>query len=291
MSDDRSRRTFMKWLGVGAGAAVGGLAGCSDVRTPGGGDARSRDARGGDTADGGDTRRARDTSRGADTVAPDTGAGDTGAGDTRGDTRGGDTGVDTQDGTDGGPDADTADGGGTDADAASCEATGEDVEGPFFAEGAPERKNLAPSDEPGQRILIHGTVYQPDCRTPEPGAIIDVWHANEQGDYYDASDDYRLRGQLETASDGSYTIRTIKPGSYRTAGGLRPAHVHFTISSPKYGPLTTQMYFAGDPKLAPNDPCGGCSSGDPTLIVDFSMERRNGEELLVGQFDIVLGGA
>lgn len=276
MSDDTTRRRFIKWLGVGAGAAVGGLAGgCSG---PGRTDRR----------DGG---RADTEAAG---MAPDAGGGDAdtaGAGEGGRDTGGRDTASPGDGGTDtsgGGPDS--AEDGGDAGDSGTCRATGDDVQGPFHEEGAPERTNLAPDDEPGRRILIEGTVYGPDCTTPIPGALLDVWHANEEGDYYDASDDYRLRGQLKTAEDGSYQIRTIKPGRYRTAGGLRPAHVHFTVSSPQHGPLTTQMYFAGDPRLAPTDPCGTCASDDPTLIVDFETEIRNGEEILVGQFDIVLGG-
>ncbi|MFB6350876.1 MAG: hypothetical protein ABEN55_10590 [Bradymonadaceae bacterium] len=276
MSDDTSRRTFLTWLGVGAGAAVGGLAGgCTGP---------------GQTRDGNDTAPGADTSEdggGGDTGGYDTapGSGDAGDADASGtgdasDTAGPGPG-DAGDASDAGDANDTA-------DAESCRATGDDVEGPFHADDAPERQKLAPDDEPGRRIQIEGTVYGPDCTTPVPGALLDVWHANDEGDYYDASDNYRLRGQLKTADDGTYQIRTIKPGRYDAAGGERPAHIHFIISSPQHGSLTTQMYFAGDPRLAPTDPCGGCSSEDPTLIVDFQTEQRDGGEILVGQFDIVL---
>ncbi len=261
ISDEESRRTFLKWLAASTGATLGGLAsGCASPSDE------------------------RDTS-GTDTRRTDSGS----ANDTPP--------FDTRSNRDGNTDADRRDNPATDEtgraddsarDGGSCETTSDDVEGPFFEEGAPERRRLAPDDEPGRQILIEGTVYEPDCTTPVPGAMIDVWHANDEGEYYGASDDYRLRGQLQTADDGSYAIRTIKPGRYRTAGGLRPAHVHFTISSPGHEPLTTQMYFAGDPQLAPTDPCGGCASDDPTLIVDFQSDTREGTELLVGQFDIVL---
>lgn len=255
----------MKWLGIGAGAAAAGgfVSGCRDDETTA---ARDTGIGGGPRADG----------------DSGTGPGRPDAGPSGADSTGAETGPD---GTDTGAD-DTSDG--DDADAETCEATGDDIEGPFFEEGAPERRQIAPDDEPGQRIVIEGTVYEPDCRTPIPGALLDVWHANEEGDYYDASEDYRLRGQLKTADDGSYAIYTIKPGRYDAAGGLRPAHVHFTISSPQFGPLTTQMYFAGDSRLGESDSCGACASDDPTLIVDFQSEQRNGREVLVGTFDIVL---
>ena len=178
------------------------------------------------------------------------------------------------------------DGGG--GDGGQCEETASDVEGPFHEEDAPQRTKLAPDDEPGTRIVIEGTVYESDCETPVEGALLDVWHANDDGDYYDASDDYRLRGQLQSDAQGSYEIQTIRPGRYPDAGGLRPRHVHFIVSSPPHGALTTQMYFAGDPRLE-DDSCGICSSDEASLIVDFQSEMRDGTEVLVGQFDIILG--
>lgn len=277
MSDDPSRRVFLKWLSAGTGAAcVGGIgAGCAGPSGGGGEGANDADAAG--IADGG---AGGDALRDADGRSP-IGGGDVGDSGRSGDT--------SRTGDGESSDSQAGDGGEPDPDGGSCETTGSDVEGPFFEEGAPERKKIAPDDEPGRRIVIEGTVYESDCRTPVPGAVLDVWHASEEGDYYDASENYRLRGQLKSASDGSYQIRTIKPGRYRSAGGLRPAHVHFTISSPQFEPLTTQMYFEGDPQLQ-NDPCGVCNSSDSSLIVEFSAERRNGDEMLVGIFDIVLGG-
>lgn len=170
----------------------------------------------------------------------------------------------------------------------SCEATGSDVEGPFHAEGAPERAELAPDDEPGTPLVVEGTVLGPDCRAPIAGAMLDVWHADAEGEYYDADETYRLRGQVKADDGGSYRIRTIRPGNYPLAGSLRPAHVHFNVAAPGFEPLTTQLYFSDDPHLAPNDPCGPCSSGDPSQIVDVSTERRRGTELQVATFDIVL---
>lgn len=198
-------------------------------------------------------------------------------------------------GQDGGGDADAGpmDANGGDADAAgngagSCEATGSDIEGPFYEDGAPHRSVLADEDEPGQRLIVEGTVYEPDCDTPVEAALLDVWHADEQGDYHGSEDDdYRLRGQLYTDADGEYRLETIMPGHYPTpAGDMRPAHIHLTITKPGFEPLTTQMYFEGDPYLSPDDPCGHCSSDDPTLIVE--AEEHDGAADLIARFDIVL---
>ena len=171
----------------------------------------------------------------------------------------------------------------------SCQVTGSDIKGPFHEPGAPERTKIADDDEEGERLVIEGTVYGPDCTTPLAGVLLDVWQADINGDYHGGDGgDYRLRGQLMTDDDGSYRFETIRPGNYPMGPDLmRPAHIHFTITKPGYSALTTQLYFAGDPYLAPDDPCGACNSGDPTLIIDL---EPSGEENIdyQGSFDVVL---
>ncbi|MFP4599856.1 MAG: hypothetical protein ACLFVJ_16480 [Persicimonas sp.] len=217
-----------------------------------------------------------------------------GCGSTAGAVDGTDARRDADSSRDGGADS-SADGGSDagvdarDAEDPVCEPTGSDVEGPFHEPGAPERTVLADADEAGERLVIEGTVYGPDCTTPVDGALLDVWHADADGNYHDAEADYRLRGQMMSDTDGTYRFETIRPGHYPLGNSMRPAHIHFTITKPGYAPLTTQLYFAGDPYLSPNDPCGnGCNSGDPTLIID--LEDGPGDIDARGTFDIVLEG-
>ncbi len=125
--------------------------------------------------------------------------------------------------------------------AATCEPTESDFQGPMYTPGAPRRSVLAGSREPGERLRIRGTVFGPDCRTPVPRALLDVWQADAEGRYHDERESYRLRGQLLTDARGQYQIDTIRPGGY----GGRPAHIHFTVSAPGHEPLTTQLYFRG----------------------------------------------
>ena len=227
MSDESTRRDFLRIMGVSSGALLVGATGCSGA---------SSQSDNGSDAGGGDADRA-DSSGGGE-----------------------------------------------------CEVTGSDIEGPFHLDDAPERTVLADEDEPGERLVIEGTVYGPDCETPLERALLDVWQADAEGDYHGGEeDDYRLRGQLVTDADGHYSFESIMPGNYPMGEGLmRPAHIHFTISYPDLPPLTTQMYFAGDPHLAEDDPCSTCNSGDSTLIVD--LEEGEGDIDWRGSFDIVLDG-
>ena len=167
----------------------------------------------------------------------------------------------------------------------TCEITGSDVLGPFYEEGAPFTNQLADAEEVGVRIRIEGTVFEPDCVTPVSGALLDIWQADNDGEYH-SGEEYRLRAQVLADEQGQYAFESILPGRYAMGGSFRPAHIHFTISKPGFVSVTTQMYFEGDPYLAPNDPCGGCNSGDLTQIVPMGPGEGNIEQ--AGTFDIVL---
>jgi catechol 1,2-dioxygenase len=175
---------------------------------------------------------------------------------------------------------------GIDGEGTLCMPTGKDVRGPFHARGAPERNVLADEGEPGERLVIEGTVMNEDCE-PLAGVLLDVWHADHQGQYHEAGTEYRLRGQMLTDPRGMFRFETIRPGNYPLSGSMRPAHIHFMVSKPGWSALTTQLYFAGDRYLAPNDPCGRtCNSGDPTQII--ALERVKETAPWEGTFDIVL---
>jgi catechol 1,2-dioxygenase len=167
----------------------------------------------------------------------------------------------------------------------TCSATGSDIRGPFYIAGAPRRPMLAGPQEKGERIRIQGSVFAADCTTPLAGALLDIWHADADGNYHDAKEQYRLRGQILTDARGRYEFETIRPGNYRQEEGWRPAHIHLTVSAPAHQSVTTQLYFRGDPYLAPHDSCGDeCHSDDPHRIIAL---ERDGVRL-TGRFDLVL---
>ena len=180
-----------------------------------------------------------------------------------------------------------------------CRPTSADVLGPFYRGGAPARAKLADAGEPGEVLVVSGTVYAPDCRTPLAGALLDVWQANSKG-LYDIDkpsnlaerEPLRLRGRLLTDAQGRYEIETIMPGRYpippglpgleRFAGRTRPAHIHFIVMHPMFGPLTTQLYFKGDPHLG-EDPWA-----KPSLAIELASQATGVTTRRQGRFDIVL---
>jgi uncharacterized protein (TIGR03067 family) len=114
--------------------------------------------------------------------------------------------------------------------------------------------NLVSPDEPGERLVVYGTVFGPDGTTALTNAAIRIYHTDASGVYSpDANDDSnpRLQASLRTGSDGSYEVRTIRPGPY--PGGTTPAHVHLIVSAPGYQEQDAMFFFAGDPILTSAD--------------------------------------
>ena len=142
-------------------------------------------------------------------------------------------------------------------------ATPATVLGPFHIEGAPE---LGYGDDmsqglPGTPLYVHGVVRDLDGR-PVPGAVLDVWQADNEGLYESQHadvDEARLRAKYTTREDGTYCMRTVAPLGYtipmdgpvgelisRTdISHFRPAHVHFLINVPGYEPLITHLFEEG----------------------------------------------
>lgn len=134
-------------------------------------------------------------------------------------------------------------------------------EGPFYTDDAPEITNgrLAELNESGQRIIITGHIFNLDCSQVLPNVEIDLWHANDAGEYDNSG--YNLRGKTKTNSQGFFTFETIKPGFYLNGTNFRPSHIHIKITPPGSDTLTTQLYFEGDPYIA-NDAAASITSGD-----------------------------
>jgi protocatechuate 3,4-dioxygenase beta subunit len=120
--------------------------------------------------------------------------------------------------------------------AEACRVTLRQTEGPFFKPSSPERRSLASSAS----LVLVGRVVGSDCQ-PLARALLDFWHADEQGEYDNAG--LRFRGHQFTDADGRYRLETILPGAY----GGRARHIHVKLQAAGGPVLTTQLYFPGEP--------------------------------------------
>ena len=173
----------------------------------------------------------------------------------------------------------------------NCNPSTEDAygQGPFYTSNAPFIQNnlLADINEVGERIIISGQVYNLDCSEIIPNTEIDIWHANDAGEYDNIG--YNLRGKTITNSQGFYVFESIKPGLYLNGSTYRPSHIHFRITPPGFGTLITQLYFQGDPYI-PLDAAASINSGlyDATNRIIPLVRNTNGD--LEGTWDIVIDG-
>ena len=115
---------------------------------------------------------------------------------------------------------------------------------------APSTAVVATPDEPGERLVVEGTVVAADGRTPVAGASVYAYHTDAAGSYGPGGNrDPRLHAYLRTDAHGHFRFETVKPGPY--PGGGIPAHIHFHFAPPRDGSeLVTEVVFEGDPALS-----------------------------------------
>ena len=118
--------------------------------------------------------------------------------------------------------------------------TAAQTEGPFFKTNTPLRASLVDPGSKAARLAVTGRVLSARC-TPVANALLDFWHADEDGEYDNRG--FRYRGHQFTDSEGRYRLATIVPAEYPG----RTRHIHVKVQAPGKRILTTQLYFPGDP--------------------------------------------
>jgi protocatechuate 3,4-dioxygenase beta subunit len=117
--------------------------------------------------------------------------------------------------------------------------------GPYYKEGAPRREKLTEPNATGSPLMVAGRVRSTTGQ-PLADAVIEVFHADSQGEY--DLEGFRYRGRIPVRANGEYQFETIMPGQY----GGRAQHIHYVITAPGFAQLVTQLYFETDPKFEGN---------------------------------------
>jgi protocatechuate 3,4-dioxygenase beta subunit len=142
------------------------------------------------------------------------------------------------------------------------------TEGPFFKTNTPQRITLIEPGSKAPRLVVSGQVLSPSCQ-PLKGALLDFWHADEQGEYDNQA--FRYRGHQFTDADGRYRLETIVPAEYPG----RARHIHVKVQPPGGRVLTTQLYFPDQPGNSRDD------LFTPALVMRMDDPRQ-------GAFDFVV---
>ena len=113
--------------------------------------------------------------------------------------------------------------------------------------------NIASDKEPGERLIVRGTIFKQDGKTPFNGVILYAYQTDNKGYYSKSGKEEgaqkwhgRLHGWCKTDQNGRYEIRSIRPAPY--PNNMIPAHIHMVIKEPVNNKTyyITDIVFKGD---------------------------------------------
>jgi protocatechuate 3,4-dioxygenase beta subunit len=134
-----------------------------------------------------------------------------------------------------------------------------------------QNRRSAVTSTKGNPLELSGFVVTRSCH-PLRGAVVDLWHADENGEYDNVG--FRYRGHVITGPEGAFRFRTIVPALYPG----RTRHYHVKVQAPGSHLLTTQLYF-------PNEPA---NLRDGLFQRELLMRVTHADGGLAGRFDFVL---
>lgn len=161
-------------------------------------------------------------------------------------------------------------------------------------EGMPDKISssitLASNEEPGEKMIITGTIFKKDGITPAPDVILYVYHTDYKGNYTPSSNQTHarrhghIRGWIKTGIDGKYQLTTIRPASYPNT--QIPQHIHPIIKEKGLSLYwIDEFLFEDDPNLTEKERKNQQKRGGSGIV----KLQKNKDGVWMGTRDIVLG--
>ena len=148
---------------------------------------------------------------------------------------------------------------------------------------------IANKNEPGERLIITGTIFKIDGITPYPNVILYAYHTDNSGNYSKKGSEKgfqkwhgHLHGWCKTNSDGKYELHTIRPARY--PDNTIPAHIHTAFKTPEGQTDYINDFVFKDDDLV-NEAYKSNRFGGGTGIVDI---QKGADNVWSGKRDIVL---
>ena len=109
--------------------------------------------------------------------------------------------------------------------------------------------------EPGPRMVVNGTIFMRDGKTPAKDIILYIYHTDQKGYYSTKGGETGMgkrhgyiRGWIKTGADGKYKFFTLRPAAYPKRSA--PEHIHATVKEPDINEYYIDEYlFDDDPLL------------------------------------------
>ncbi len=144
--------------------------------------------------------------------------------------------------------------------------------------------------ETGPKIVISGTIYQADAKTPAKDIVMYMYHTDQTGHYTNRNNESGMAGRhgyikgwLKTNATGQYKFYTLKPVAYPNRKA--PAHIHPVIKEPGINEYyIDEFVFDEDPLLTASEKGKLEQRGGSGIV---HLQFKNG--LYEASRDIVLG--
>lgn len=144
--------------------------------------------------------------------------------------------------------------------------------------------------DPGPKIMIMGTVFHSDGKTPAKDVVLYIYQTDQRGEYVNKNNETNwgrrhgyIRGWMKTNEKGQYKFYTLQPASYPNTRAVK--HIHPIIKEPGKSPYwIDEFVFEDDPYLTADVRRSHQERGGDGVI---KLKEENG--LLVGERNIYLG--